>query len=66
MSAAEQYIDPSILTQMPKDLRAQIEKHFAVGVKRVDAKIAKMRVHEVEREVLNLEKLHNVVTRKPI
>ena len=66
MSAAEQFIDPKILTQMPHDLRAQIDRHFAVGVKRVDAKIAKMRVLEVEREVLNLEKLHNVFTRKPV
>lgn len=66
MSAAEQFIDPKILNQMPADLRVQIDRHFAVGVKRVDAKIAKQKVLDVERDVLNLEKLHNVITRKPL
>jgi len=65
MSAASQYIDPKILVAMPQDLRAQIENHFAVGVKRVDAKLTKQRLVQVEHEVVNLEKLHNVITRKP-
>lgn len=61
MSAASQFIDPKVLSAMPQDLRIQVEKHFTVGVKQVDLRIAKERLLQVEREVNHLEKLHNVM-----
>jgi hypothetical protein len=55
MSLMNQYMDPTVIQALDPETRTIVERHFQLGLKQVDAKLAIANLNKVKTELASVE-----------